>query len=40
MILVYDHHIKNSSDFDKELRSHMILPNIPHKDIYSADCPV
>jgi hypothetical protein len=27
MILMYEHHIKNSSDFDKDLL------NIPHKDI-------
>jgi hypothetical protein len=30
MILVYESHIKNSSDFDKE------LPNIACKDIYIA----
>jgi hypothetical protein len=29
MILVYEHDIKNSSDFDKELL------NIPYKDIYT-----
>jgi hypothetical protein len=34
MILVYGGHIKNSSDFDKELL------NIPLKDIYRSHSPI
>jgi hypothetical protein len=34
MILVYESHIKNLSDFYKELL------NIPHKDIYNSHSPM
>jgi hypothetical protein len=34
MILVYEHHIQNSSDFDNELL------NIPHKGIYGSHTPM
>jgi hypothetical protein len=34
VILVYERHIKNSSDFDKELL------NIPHKSIYGSHSPM
>jgi hypothetical protein len=34
MILVYKHHIKNSSDFDK------VLVHIPDKGIYGSHSPL